>query len=103
MITTNGAASSTRQTSAPRLTNPCISPAPLAQLTPRRGEKGRGLRLRPVRLGGFLGGAAVEFAHVVEVGFEGAEALGQAAEFGDQVLALALRQVGLDPLPAAPV
>ncbi len=40
---------------------------------------------------------------MVEVGLEGAQPLGEAAQLGDQALALGLRQVGLDPLPAAPV
>src|SRR4051794_18389147 len=66
-------------------------------------EEVRQSGVRPRVLAGLGGQPAGEFGHVVEVGLEGAQALGQAAQFRDQVLALRLRQVGLDPLPAAPV
>src|SRR5471032_2382808 len=59
--------------------------------------------VRPRALAGFGGQPAGEFGHVVEVGLEGAQPLGQAPQFGDQVLAFRLRQIGLDALPAAPI
>src|SRR5947209_7732606 len=62
-----------------------------------------GVRPRTLALAGLSRQSAGELGHVIEVGLEGAQTLGQAAQFGDQALAFGLGQIGLDPLPAAPV
>src|SRR5687767_11448154 len=61
-----------------------------------------GLSHRVLALDDVVGDAAADLGHVVELGDEVAQALSHAAQFGDQVLALAFRQVDLDLVPAGP-
>ena len=51
----------------------------------------------------FVGQLSTKFGHVIKHGFEYAKAVGQAAKFYDEFVALRLRHVGLDFVPTGPV